>query len=212
MRRCAGRLLAITTPAAAKVRPVQVGPIWNQHDAQQKCAAAARQAGGTWTGQWRTTRPGQMSECDIRTDHDRERIRSVEVGPIWNQMDANQKCPAAAQREGGQWTGQWRTIRPGMMSVCDVSTHRGMDFRIGGGSSVSGTYNGGSKPGRLARQTLDRRRPDLESDRRAAKMPGSGAQGRRGRGPATGGRRAPASRSATSAGKQLSGAWLRPAA
>jgi hypothetical protein len=138
--------LAITSPAAAKVRTVQVGPIWNQQDAQQKCTAAAQQAGGTWTGQWRTTRPGQMSECDIRTDHDRERIKSVEVGPIWNQMDANQKCPAAAQREGGQWTGQWRTIRPGMMSVCDVSTHRGMDIRIGGGSSISGTYNGGGSP------------------------------------------------------------------
>lgn len=55
-----------STPAAAKQRSVDVGPIWNQMDADRKCPKAAQRAGGTWTGQWRTTRPGQMSECDIR--------------------------------------------------------------------------------------------------------------------------------------------------
>jgi len=125
-----------SAPAAARHRSVEVGPIWNQMDANRKCPEAARRAGGTWTGQWRTTRPGQMSECDIRVDdHDRMRmaigpawmehghhhqVRSIEVGPIWNQMDADRKCREAAQRAGGTWTGQWRTTRPGQMSECDI--------------------------------------------------------------------------------------------
>jgi hypothetical protein len=46
-------------------RSIGVGPIWNQIDAQRKCPDAARKEGGTWTGDWRTTGPGQ-SECDIR--------------------------------------------------------------------------------------------------------------------------------------------------
>jgi phospholipase C len=61
-------LLLYSTPAAAKhgVREVEVGPIWNQMDAERKCPQAARAAGGTWTGDWRTTRPGQMSVCEIK--------------------------------------------------------------------------------------------------------------------------------------------------
>jgi hypothetical protein len=151
-------LLLNAAPAFAKVRSIEVGPIWNQMDADQKCPKAARKAGGTWTGQWRTTRPGQMSECDVKISSGGGwhggKVRSVEVGPIWNQMDADHKCPKAARREGGTWTGQWRTTRPGMMSECGG----GHDFHIGGshvvgtyngggGSNVSGTYNGGSSGG-----------------------------------------------------------------
>ena len=60
--------LFLASPASAKhgVKSVEVGPIWNQMDAERKCPEAARKAGGTWNGQWRTTRPGQMSECDIK--------------------------------------------------------------------------------------------------------------------------------------------------
>jgi phospholipase C len=47
-------------------------------------------------------------------------VRSVEAGPIWNQDDANVKCPALAQQKGGAWTGQWVTTRPGEMSVCEI--------------------------------------------------------------------------------------------
>lgn len=133
-------LFLLSTPAAARhdVRSIEVGPIWNQMDADRKCPEAARRAGGTWTGQWRTTRPGQASECDIRMerhggfqptlgqdhmfghDHKYRKERSVEVGPIWNQMDADRKCPEAARRAGGTWTGQWRTTQPGRVSECDI--------------------------------------------------------------------------------------------
>jgi hypothetical protein len=111
-------------------------------DADKKCPKAAHREGGTWTGQWRTTRPGVMSECDIKMSGGGgihiggshvigtynggssgggwHGVRSIEVGPIWNQMDADRKCPDAARKEGGTWTGQWRTTRPGMMSECDI--------------------------------------------------------------------------------------------
>ena len=131
-----GALLLLSAPASARrVKTVEVGPIWNQMDADRKCPRAAREAGGTWTGQWRTTSAGHMSECDIIKEHegwdhpgwghheaDRRggREKSVEVGPIWNQMDADRKCPEAARRVGGTWTGQWRTTRPGQSSECDI--------------------------------------------------------------------------------------------
>lgn len=138
-------LLLTSAPAMAKkkVKSVEVGPIWNQADAERKCRKVARKYDGTWTGQWRTTRPGKMSECDIKVergqsgftvniggrdkwDDDRgwkHGIKSVEVGPIWNQADANLKCPKAAREFGGTWTGDWRTTRPGQMSECDIKRY-----------------------------------------------------------------------------------------
>jgi hypothetical protein len=124
-------LLLNSTPAAAKhgTRDVEAGPIWNQMDADRKCPKVARDVGGTWTGQWHTTIPGQMSVCEVAGAHGGKgwidihkshKVKSVEVGPIWNQMDAERKCTDAARRMGGKWNGQWRTTRPGMMSECDI--------------------------------------------------------------------------------------------
>src|SRR4051812_30425235 len=41
----------------------------------------------------------------------------VNAGPIWNQGDANSKCPNIC-RPPERWSGQWRTTVPGRMSVC----------------------------------------------------------------------------------------------
>ncbi len=40
----------------------------------------------------------------------------VDAGPIWNQEDAQRKCPQVCQP--GSWTGQWRTLVAGQRSVC----------------------------------------------------------------------------------------------
>jgi hypothetical protein len=48
------------------------------------------------------------------------RTTSVEAGPIWNQADAQRKCPEVAKANGGTWNGQWRTTVPGRMSVCEL--------------------------------------------------------------------------------------------
>jgi hypothetical protein len=47
-------------------------------------------------------------------------VADVEVGPIWNNDDARNKCPRAAAATGGRWTGHWRTTVWGEMSVCQV--------------------------------------------------------------------------------------------
>jgi len=46
--------------------------------------------------------------------------RNINAGPIWNQQDAQRKCPAVAASHGGEWTGQWRTTIQGKMSVCEI--------------------------------------------------------------------------------------------
>ncbi|WP_066797168.1 mannan-binding lectin [Sphingomonas soli] len=108
-------------------REIEVGPIWNQRDAETKCANKARELRGTWNGQWRTTVQGRMSVCSIDTGRggpgggwDRGSTRNVEVGPIWNQADAENKCRNKARELRGEWTGQWSTTQPGRMSVCEI--------------------------------------------------------------------------------------------
>ena len=50
-----------------------------------------------------------------------ERKRPVNAGPIWNQADANAKCPVVGYAVGGRWTGGWWTTREGQMSVCEIA-------------------------------------------------------------------------------------------
>lgn len=42
----------------------------------------------------------------------------VEAGPIWNNNDAQQKCPKVCSNVGATWNGNWTTTVWGSMSVC----------------------------------------------------------------------------------------------
>lgn len=42
----------------------------------------------------------------------------IPVGPIWNQEDAEKKCPIVCAAYRGTWNKQWTTVVPGEMSVC----------------------------------------------------------------------------------------------
>ncbi|MFQ9514636.1 MAG: mannan-binding protein [Eubacterium sp.] len=44
----------------------------------------------------------------------------IPVGPIWNQKDAEEKCPIVCAAHLGKWNGQWSTPKTswGKMSVC----------------------------------------------------------------------------------------------
>lgn len=53
-----------------------------------------------------------------RRPHLRFRKKRFNAGPIWSQMDANNKCPAVCANHRGKWTGVWNTTRFGQMSVC----------------------------------------------------------------------------------------------
>ncbi len=101
---------------------VDVGPIWNQADAVVKCTAKARELGVEWSGNW--TSRGGSSVCGMRgrsmNGPGGGRGSNLEVGPIWNQADAENKCPAKAREVRGEWTGQWWTTQPGRMSVCEI--------------------------------------------------------------------------------------------
>jgi hypothetical protein len=57
----------------------------------------------------------------------------VDAGPIWNNFDAQQKCPSVC---GGaeKWDGNWKTTQPGTMSVCSCKHHAGG----GGGGNTGG--------------------------------------------------------------------------
>jgi Mannan-binding protein len=46
--------------------------------------------------------------------------KDIKAGPIWNNEDAQVKCPVAAAAVGGEWNGQWRTTIWGKESVCSI--------------------------------------------------------------------------------------------
>jgi hypothetical protein len=119
-------LLGLASPSGAwaqtRTIAVEAGPIWSQSDARTKCPEVAKANGGVWNGQWRTTVPGRMSVCELSFPSSNRKyvVEPIEAGPIWNQSDAEKKCPNVAKTNGGAWTGQWRTTVPGSMSVCEI--------------------------------------------------------------------------------------------
>jgi FtsP/CotA-like multicopper oxidase with cupredoxin domain len=61
------------------------------------------------------------------------------VGPIWDQKDAEVKCPVACRAENATWNGQWTTTIPNVLSVCgctvksdDVAIRHRFDDYTGG--------------------------------------------------------------------------------
>lgn len=136
-------LALLPSVAAAQIRgetrQIETSFIWSQTEAETKCREVADEARGRWTGQWRISEPGRTSICevaDILPPRERSapepRRRDVEAGPIWNQADAEVKCPRIAAEARGRWTGQWRTTEVGRMSVCQIAEERrGRDVDAG---------------------------------------------------------------------------------
>ncbi|MCP4383896.1 MAG: lectin MVL [Hyphomicrobiales bacterium] len=98
---------------------IDAGPIWNNMDAQGKCPGVCSGAGGTWDGNWRTTVPGQQSVCSCNLKHKPDKnAHNYNAGPIWNNADAQTKCPPVCISHNQTWTGNWHTKVQGKMSVC----------------------------------------------------------------------------------------------
>lgn len=99
------------------------GPLWSNDDAQQRAPFICAAHGGRFTGKWFTTVWGHMSvvECELPYPQDGDTSFKLDVpaGPIWSNDDAKHKCDAICASYGGKWTGQWRTIVNGKMSVCE---------------------------------------------------------------------------------------------
>ncbi len=61
---------------------------------------------------------------------------TVEAGPIWNQQDAEKKCPSVCEKRGG-WTGHWWTTVQGKMSVCQC---KGASDKLEGNYIIRSTH------------------------------------------------------------------------
>ena len=46
-------------------------------------------------------------------------VSAIEAGPLWNQQDAQTKCPRVCDIRSGIWTSAWWTTESGKMSVCE---------------------------------------------------------------------------------------------
>lgn len=142
---CASVLLA-APPARAVETPA--GPIWNNMDAQNKCPDVCRRNGNaSWNGNWRTLPGTATSVCDCDAPAGgrgrNDGAQWADAGPLWNQMDAQNKCPDVCRRSGGRtWDGNWKTTEPGRMSVCSCGGQR-LSPGFGAGSSCSARGRGG---------------------------------------------------------------------
>jgi hypothetical protein len=101
--------------------PVPAGPLWNNDQAQKLGPAIAAAHLGTFTGQWSTVVEGEMSVVEVefptKPTGGTEYTMEVLAGPLWNDDDAKEKCPAICASYGGTWNGQWTTVVEGKMSV-----------------------------------------------------------------------------------------------
>ncbi|MDM8566969.1 mannan-binding lectin, partial [Candidatus Halobeggiatoa sp. HSG11] len=65
-----------------------------------------------------TTGPSTSTSCnEILTSYTWEE----EAGPIWDQSDAQDKCPTVCGDKNADWNGHWHTTIQGEMSVCNCS-------------------------------------------------------------------------------------------
>ena len=110
-------LLVASAPAEARKggggKWVEVGPIWNQQDAEKQCPKAARRQGGTWTGQWKTTVQGQMSKCQIKSGSSHGRKRWSRSGRSGTRPTprGNARRPRARPAATGPASGAPRSAR-----------------------------------------------------------------------------------------------------
>lgn len=114
-------------PPVATVVDVEVGPLFNQADADKKCPGACKPP-ATWDRTWHTTKPNKMSVCGCATPAAsttpppapvmvKGKVRDVEAGPLFDQAEAAEKCPKVCTPPA-KWNGGWRTTKPTVMSVC----------------------------------------------------------------------------------------------
>lgn len=52
------------------------------------------------------------------SDQQNTRYFNIPVASIWNQLDANAKCPQACENNQAIWTGKWRVIPGGKIATC----------------------------------------------------------------------------------------------
>jgi hypothetical protein len=103
---------------------IPAGPLANNNEAQQIGPRIAAAHGGQFTGQWTTVVGGAMSvvevDLPVARSGSHEFVTDVIAGPLNSNEDAQRVGPHIAASYGGTFTGQWRTITAGVMSVIQV--------------------------------------------------------------------------------------------
>lgn len=121
-------------PARPKtsIRDISAGRLGSQWRAERKCKRIAMEANGTWTGQWTKSVNNKEGTCEVRFTRLTKKhpqpapavpttiVKDADAGPIWDQNQANTKCPLIATKNNGVWTGNWRKIGANNMSVCQI--------------------------------------------------------------------------------------------
>ncbi|MEI6430437.1 MAG: mannan-binding lectin [Pseudanabaena sp. ELA607] len=65
----------------------------------------------------------------------------IQAGPIWNNTDAQDKCPVAVQPYGVSWNGHWTTIVEGKMSVCKTNETSLPEIKLPGDVKAGPIWN-----------------------------------------------------------------------
>lgn len=103
---------------------IPAGPLWNNDDTKEKAPKVAAAHLGKWTGNWNTVVESEMSvvevELNTKPSGSNEFKTLVLAGPLWSNDEAQKVGPAIAASYGGEFTGSWKTIVEGVMSVIEV--------------------------------------------------------------------------------------------
>ena len=103
---------------------IPAGPLWSNEDAKEKAPKVAAAHQGKWTGQWSTVVPSEMSvievELNVKNTGKNEFKTNVLAGPLWSNDEAQKVGQAIAASYGAVFTGQWKTIVQGVMSVIEI--------------------------------------------------------------------------------------------
>ncbi|MFK8161891.1 MAG: mannan-binding lectin [Lewinella sp.] len=103
---------------------IPAGPLWNNEDAKTKAPKVAAAHQGKWTGQWNTVVPNEMSVIEVELHTavagKNEFKTMVLAGPLWSNDEAQAVGPNIAASYGAEFTGEWKTIVEGEMSVIEI--------------------------------------------------------------------------------------------
>ena len=103
---------------------IHTGPIWDQPDAEDKAPIVAAAHQGKWTGNWESIVEGVTSMIEIEIDNALKGrhcfTTSVPAGPICDDKQAQSYGDSIAASYGAEFTGQWKTLIEGEMSVIEI--------------------------------------------------------------------------------------------
>lgn len=103
---------------------IPAGPLWSTADAKVKAPKVAAAHQGKWTGHWNTVVSGEMSVIEVELTPavagNHEFKTMVLAGPLWSNKEAQAVGPNIAASYGAEFTGQWKTIVEGKMSVIEI--------------------------------------------------------------------------------------------